>query len=215
MKCTDCNQPVKPVVALDIDGTLGDYHDHLFAFARDYFPLSPAEYSKLMNYDGSMRIADWMGWLPNDYRQMKLAFRQGGMKRTMPPFAGAADLALAIRSAGAEVWVTTTRPYQRLDNIDPDTQEWLRRNEVPYDGLIYDEDKYHRLVEIVGAGRVVGVLEDLPTQYDRATELGLPVIQRETQYNQAVLRPDRCSTLAQAKRLLLGASNRWSQAHEQ
>jgi hypothetical protein len=48
----------------------------------------------------------------------------------------------------------------RLDNVDPDTREWLRRHKIPYDHLLYDEKKYRTLSAIVDADRVVAVLDD-------------------------------------------------------
>jgi hypothetical protein len=168
LRCTDCNQPIKPVVAVDIDGTLGKYHDHFLDFAEGWFghPFSH-------DYKGYEELSDFMQVTRVDYRACKLAYRQGGMKRTMPPYDHAARLVEALREEGAEVWLTTTRPYMRLDNVDPDTREWCSRMGITYDGLIYDDDKYSRLADIVGPQRVVGVLEDLPNLYNRAVELGL------------------------------------------
>lgn len=78
-----------------------------------------------------------------------------------------------LKELGCEVWVATTRPYLRLDNVDPDTREWLRRNDIQYDYMIYGDDKYEQLSQLTQAGRVVGVLEDLPEQYETAERLGL------------------------------------------
>ena len=155
MKCTECNRPIKPVVAVDIDGTLGDYHNQLIEFACRWLPQP-----YLPNTD----FNDNLG-LPLDvYRQMKLAYRQGGMKRTMRMFPLANRLTTFLRDVGVEIWVCTTRPYNRLDSTDPDTQEWLRRNNITYDHMLYDPNKYEQLYEIVGPERVVAVVEDLPEQ---------------------------------------------------
>lgn len=166
MKCTDCGVTIRPVVALDLDGTLGNYHLHFVEFAEGYVghPLPRM-------WEG--KPADWEEYLGLDratYREIKLAFRQGGMKRTMPVYPGAADLANFV-GGRAEVWITTTRPYNRLDSVDPDTREWLHRNHIWYDHLLYDDDKYGRLAELVDPARVVAVLDDLPEQCDRAIEL--------------------------------------------
>ncbi|HVI80784.1 MAG TPA: hypothetical protein VM715_22055, partial [Candidatus Acidoferrum sp.] len=137
-------------------------------------------------YDGSVPMKQWFidffGTNEAVWRDIKLAYRQGGMKRTMPSRGFGRMLSWACRQAGAEVWVTTTRPYLRLDNIDPDTRFWLDREGVVYDGLIYDENKYTHLASLVGRERVVAVLEDLPEQFDDAKRLfgaSVPILYRD------------------------------------
>lgn len=149
----------RPVVALDIDGTLGDYHAHFLRFAEGWFgrPMpDPADINP------GMPLHKFMAASKATYRQCKLAYRQGGLKRSMPVYPGARELSVGIRKAGAEVWICTTRPYLRLDNIDPDTRTWLRRAGIQYDGVLWGENKYRDLAKIVGPARVVTVLEDLP-----------------------------------------------------
>lgn len=117
------------------------------------------------------------------YRQCKLAYRQGGLKRSMPVYPGARELTVQLRRAGAEVWICTTRPYLRLDNIDPDTRHWLRRNRIQFDGVLYGHNKYRDLVRAVGTDRVVAVLDDLPAMLEQARGLGLYTICRQQPYN--------------------------------
>lgn len=180
MKCSDCGTQIKPVVALDIDGTIADYHRHLAEFAWAYWNETPAFPSfDRMVWDGSGNFEDYLGLTREQYRQTKLAFRQGGMKRTMPRYPSEyPNIAVnGWRAQGAEVWVTTTRPWQRHDNMDPDTRWWLQRMGIEFDGLLYDDDKYAELTKIVHPERVVAVLDDLKETCDRAVELGLPAIQ--------------------------------------
>lgn len=177
----------KPVLALDIDGSLGDYHGHFLAFARNYFGRAmpdPAQINRGFPLWQHMEVT-----LP-EYREAKLAYRQGGFKRWMPAYDGAADLTKAARTAGAEVWICTTRPYLRLDNIDPDTREWLRRNTIEYDAVLFDDrsrdgGKYVELVRQVGRSRIVGVLDDLPESLSEAAGNGIRQIwMRDQPYNQ-------------------------------
>lgn len=172
-RCSECQRPLKPVVALDIDGTLGDYHAHFIQFAEGY---TGDKLPGPSGYDGSMRFWEYLGMELPLYRDIKLAYRQGGLKRTMPPYLGASELSRRVKEAGAEIWICTTRPWLRLDNIDPDTREWLRRNNVSYDHMIYGDDKYEQLSTLVKADRVVGVLEDLPEQVEIAAHLGFDPI---------------------------------------
>jgi phosphoglycolate phosphatase-like HAD superfamily hydrolase len=172
----------KPVVALDIDGTLGDYHSHFLWFAEKWLGQTMPD-----PRDGNpgMRLSTFMGIPHNVYRECKLAYRQGGMKRFMPAYPFAKELTYYIQEFGAEVWLCTTRPYLRLDNIDPDTREWLRRNDIVYDGVIFegvdaetidDGGKYYELVRQVGRERVVAAVDDLPEQLGMARDAGIPQV---------------------------------------
>jgi hypothetical protein len=163
MKCTDCGQLVRPVVAVDIDGTLGDYHSHFIDFLVGYVGHERRDWGEAA-YKGDKMFKAWVmeqwGIDERTWNDCKLAYRQGAQKRTMPIYAGAARLCGAVRSAGAELWLTTTRPYLRLDNIDPDTRFWLGRHHIPWDHLLYDPDKYELLTKHVDKERVVAVVDD-------------------------------------------------------
>lgn len=180
----------KPVVALDIDGTLGDYHGHFLKFAEGWFGFS---FPKPEELNPGLPLWQFMNVGLADYRQCKLAYRQGGLKRSMPCYSGSSWLTQRIQSEGAEVWICTTRPYLRLDNIDPDTREWLRRNNIRYDAVLFDriEDKgskYTELKEQAG-DRVAAIVDDLPEMLLKASEAwsgrDLPtLVLRDQPYNQ-------------------------------
>lgn len=180
MRCSECRKPVKPVVALDIDGTLGDYHGHFIDFARKYLGCALPGHTL---YDGSIPFWQFLELDLPLYREVKLAYRQGGTKRTMPVYDGASQLSHALRKAGAEIWIATTRPHLRLDNVDPDTREWLRRNDVVYDHMIYGDDKYRQLIDLVAHERIVGVIDDLPEQLEDAHERKLEALMRKNHHN--------------------------------
>jgi len=176
---------LRPVVALDIDGTLFNWHDDFLQFAWRWLHgrhLIPRE-DWFMLRDGQS-MARHLGVTKEKYRECKLAYRQSGLKRDLQAFPGAHELVRAVREAGAEVWVCTTRPYLRLDNIDPDTRELLERNNLQVDGVIFGDNKYRDLTEMVGAERVVGVLDDLPEMVIEAYHHGLPVRLIERHHNQ-------------------------------
>lgn len=178
----------RPIVALDIDGTLGDYHGHFLRFAGDYLDMPMPDPDKINNGNP---LWNHMGISRTTYREVKLAYRQGGMKRTMPVYPWAARLTHEVASAGAEVWICTTRPYLRLDNIDPDTREWLRRNDIHYDGVIFDTlagkySKYDELARQCG-DRVVAIMDDLPEAIQAIPQSDMPslgaILLKDQPYN--------------------------------
>lgn len=199
MKCSSCSRVILPVVAIDIDGTLAPFHKHFLEFAERYLGVVRLHYGTdhidvWNDYDGSVRFRDWFCETYDikvaTWKDIKLAYRQGGMKRTMPSYVHGVALTHYVTSQGAELWLTTSRPAYRLDNIDPDTQEWCTRNGVKYDYLLYDDDKYERLAERVDPARVIAVLDDLPEMYDAAlVRFGPDVpILAKSQWNRGVTR---------------------------
>jgi hypothetical protein len=182
MLCSDCSRPIRPVVAIDIDGTIADYHEHFFEFSKQYLGRRGTGWTH--NYHGLPSMAMFMGITKQQYRQLKLAYRQGGMKRSMPMFFHAPELFDMLRNNGVEIWVTTTRPYLQVGNIDEDTREWLRRNQLPYDHILYDERKYKRLTELVDSARIVTVLDDqVEPEIIEAQAFSLNPILLRTKYN--------------------------------
>ncbi len=173
--------PFAPVIALDIDGTSGDYHAHFIWFAELYLgkrlPSATA-------YTGGVPFHKYLGISRQTYNAVKLAYRQGGMKRCMPVYEGIGDFTRYVRKQDVQVWICTTRPYLRLDNIDPDTKHWLtKRAKIQYDAILYGNKKYHDLVRAVGKERVLMVYDDLPAMIDQALGLGLRAMMRMQPYN--------------------------------
>lgn len=172
--------PLAPIIGLDIDGTLADYHGHFKAFAEMYLGRALE-----LDWNGvSGKFSEALHLEEHVYRDIKLAYRQGGMKRSIPFFPGAAELVQEIRDMDIQVWICTTRPYLRLDNIDPDTRESFRRNRIEPDGLIYGEDKYLDLAELVDPAKVICVAEDIPSQYIAARSQGFAPILRRGPHNE-------------------------------
>lgn len=170
-----------PLVALDIDGTLGDYHGHFLAFAENWFGR---EFPKPHEINPGLRLSEFMGVPHEQYQRCKLAYRQGGLKRWMPAYEGVHRLTQQLEALGVDIWICTTRPFQRLDNVDPDTQEWLRRNKVLYHGLLFGDDKYHELNrQTRGRRTVLGVFDDLPELCEEARKYNWPVFVRDQPYN--------------------------------
>jgi hypothetical protein len=169
-----------PVVALDIDGNLGNYHKHFLEFAANWIgrPMpSPEEINP------GLPLYRFMGVSRSTYRECKLAYRQGGLKRWMPEYPGGDALTRNIQKAGSEVWICTTRPYLRLDNIDPDTREWLRRKRIRYNAVLFGEHKYRELKRQAG-DRVCAIADDLPDLLQEASVLGFDnLYMRRQPYN--------------------------------
>jgi hypothetical protein len=213
----------KPVVALDIDGTLGDYHTNFLTFADLYFYTNCGSWAeKRTQPNPGLPLWEWMGISHRDYRDAKLAYRQGGWKRWMPAYEGVAELTQDLRAAGAEVWLCTTRPYLRLDNVDPDTREWLSRNLIAYDAVLFDpldesRTKYDELFRQAGS-RVASIVDDLPEMIVAASrasaEVGGPVpVLRDQPYNQHFQWPRRVFVTDGIRTAVFGDLKRWREVN--
>lgn len=190
MLCSKCNERIRPVVVFDIDGVLGDYHGFFQDFAEGYLDQKFNESA----YDGSEPHRDWygrQGVSVEVFRTMKVAFRQGSYKRTMPPHRRVIQTVHKTKSKGAEIWLCTQRPYLSFDNIDHDTRAWLDRHGVPFDYMLYHEEKYDQLEQRVSKHRVVAIVDDTPEMYDEASRVfgeDIPILYKGI-YNRAVTRP--------------------------
>lgn len=212
MICTKCSDPIKPLVAIDIDGTLGAYHEHFVAFLEQWLDIKcPKE-----PWDGHGEFEHYLQISKEKYREAKLAYRQGGWKRWMPVYPGAVRLFDELRRAGCEIWIATSRPWQRLDNIDPDTMEWLRRNGIMPDGIVYGDDKYEKLIQAIDPKRIVAVVDDLREQCYKAHSLGLLAIHRRTEWNSSfgVHWSPYANDLDQLRHMLVALTQKWRNEHD-
>lgn len=179
---------MKPVVALDIDGTLGAYHEHFLRFAAGYFGNHDPDDPAYLDYDARMPLYRHLRISKASYRQCKMAYRRGEMKRSMPmlpePYPDARELTHALRKKGVDIWLCTTRPYLAYDEVDSSTRHWARRNGVLHQGIIWGEHKYRELVNVVGRGRVVCILDDLPAMVAQAQAVGLSAIMALRPHNE-------------------------------
>jgi hypothetical protein len=174
-------------------------------------------FASLRPYDGSTPWKEYCCEMfridLTTFRAAKLAYRQGGMKRTMPVIDGAVRLCRSVKEAGADLWLTTTRPYLSLDNIITDTTEWLDRQGIPFDGLLFDEDKYEKLAEQIDSERVVAVLDDLEEMCDAAAQVlhfGIDVaILKRNKYNAAMNWPSVADSLPMAEDMIRLRLNYW------
>lgn len=220
MRCSNCFEEVKPVVAIDIDGTLADYHNHFINFAIGWLGSGSKQPRGVEAFDGSEPHREWfvrtMRVDVSTFRAIKLAFRQGGMKRTMPIYRESAETINAVRDMGAEVWLTTTRPWERFDRVDPDTRHWLAEHGIEFDGLIYDDNKMSALAERVDPDRVVAVVDDLEEELQEAHQLfdNAVTIMRKTIHNRGVNWPHE-GYMEDVRRWIGESIDMWNQKYEQ
>jgi len=208
--CSKCSAQVKPIVAIDLDGTLSEYHGAISKFACDYWDVR----QPMVAWNGRGNMEDHLGLTQAQYREAKLAYRQGGYKRTANWQPGAHEfMSMLAFVEDIEIWITTTRPWNRLDSVDPDTRFWLDRHHVRYDHLLYDDHKYHKLAELVDPSRVILVVEDLPEMIREALEVFKPeaVVRMHRLYNWQVGNECGLQLFSSLSRVLLDNLRLWKE----
>jgi hypothetical protein len=115
----------EPCVLVDIDGVLSDY-------PRCY-------YDWLASQGISRRDYDTMDLVTRE--SCKRRYRMSGEKARQPVLAGARELLESTRNIGVRVILFTKRPYSKFYRIYPDTLEWLRANRLPYDAILWANEK--------------------------------------------------------------------------
>lgn len=198
-----------PTFGIDLDGTLGDYHGHFWAFACDWTGRTLPHPNA---YDGTQPFWRYLGMSKETYRAVKLAYRQGGLKRSMPVYEGAAKLTRGLRAEGGVVVIATTRPYKAMPRmLHEDHDHWFRRNGCQYDDVIDGEHKYRRLYKVYGKS-IVAVLDDLHEMVCQAAGLGIPALLLDKPYNRHSSLPEGCyrvEDLAAAKGVLEFLLKEW------
>jgi uncharacterized HAD superfamily protein len=136
----------KFVVCIDIDGVLADYPNYFIKFVEGETGIKFGDL-KIR----SPNITDVLGEvLPGGreaVRALKHKYRMDGYKRTIPVVAGAAEVLQRMKTAGLTIVLLSARPYKIYPRIFADTIEWLKVNSMPYDAIIWDENKEERMLK--------------------------------------------------------------------
>lgn len=206
----------KPIIALALDGSLADTHGHFLRFAALYFGkqlASPHETNPGLKPWHFLKITR------AQFDDCWLAYELGAMKRSAPCLEGASAVTARLQRDGCEVWLTTARRTSAsIDRVDADTLEWIRRNGIKYDALIYEprqlRNKYKYLRDQLRDDKrvILGCAEDVPEQALWATKmLDVPVWMRNSPNNQVYKDPRTFTTYPAESAGLIA---RWDSADE-
>lgn len=201
---------VMPVAGVDIDGTIAKYHSHFTAFANEWTGRALGNPTP---YFGEDPFHVYLGLSKRQYREVKLAYRRSGLKRSMPTVFGSEEFVRRLRK-NCRVVFCTTRPYLSIDNIEPDTVEFLRRNGIKYDGLILGHLKYQALRDQYGEENILGVIDDDPAMVRSAikSRLHARLITRASNSNHCSNDVPRVTNFVEATNFFDERFNEWRAA---
>lgn len=131
----------KDTVILDIDGVLADYRTGLLQWINKNLP----ELQKLTEHHLG-RNDTWvdyksMGISYREWLQVLETFRMSRGKVFIPTFDWADTFTQVMRAEGYFIVLLTSRPIDIYSNIYLDTVQWLQKNNLDYDLLLWCRNK--------------------------------------------------------------------------
>lgn len=154
-------QSEAPIALLDLDGVLNEYPGPFIRFVNEH--NSGIDLSTMAKIEEA----------PYLKARMKHLYRQSGIKRTLPRIDTSVIAAQMLKARGYAIVIMSQRPAEGYHRIYGDTLYWLRRNEVPYDRLIFVPDKQHKLVLAPYLPRIKLAVDDDPKVVLSLLDLGI------------------------------------------
>ena len=160
------------ICAIDIDGVLAKYPESFLKFAKKEFGVS-------WNINN---VPDCFQRPSKLHNKIKDAYRQSGEKRNLEVIDGAKEMLKHFKKLGYTIILLTARPYKKYKRIFADTLEWLDKNDLIYDAIIWDENKNERVIKEFP--KMKFMVEDSESNAVKIAELGYKVFVVDTPYPQ-------------------------------
>ena len=143
------------IAGVDIDGVLAAYPEHFIDFINRKVGTD-LKAKDLKNYN----IYEALDLPEKLLKDLKDEFRQTGEKRHIPVLDGAKEFLHDLKNSDFKIVLLSARPYKKYRRIFADTKEWLEKNELVHDAILWDEDKCNRLIREFGHENVQFFVED-------------------------------------------------------
>lgn len=150
------------IVGIDIDGVLGEYHEWFLGFVEKITGKAFESIGQMKTVLGTKK-----------YEEYKSMYRQSGWKAKMPVRDGAIELTNALKAAGYQIIILTARPYKKYTRIYSDTLEFLSTNLIPFDAIIWDEEKHIKIIKEFP--NLEFMIEDTPSIANEVADEGYKV----------------------------------------
>lgn len=123
------------ICGLDIDGVLNLYPDPWV----DYLNKQLGE-----NFQDLNEAKEQVSYTA--YKDLKWAYRESGIKATLEVRPGAKEVLERLKSMEYDILILTSRPFAQHPCLFKQTVDWLALRELPYDGIIFGDDKYVKVL---------------------------------------------------------------------
>ena len=121
---------------IDIDGVLCDYQNGFSKWLMYNHPdlyLIQSKSEKISRHSLKLTVKEW--------QSLKHDFRISGEKENLPAYVDAQQFLKRLEQHGIVSVLLTSRPIDRYPNLYADTVSWLKKNNLPYDIILWSHDK--------------------------------------------------------------------------
>lgn len=130
----------KKICYFDIDGVLNDYPESWTRFLQINCAKKVAGY---INIFKPLDLRTAKEKIPYQlYKDLKAEYRSSGYKETLPVNPDAKRVLDSLKLNSYHVVIITSRPIKKHPELFKQTVNWLDKNELVYDNLIFDENKH-------------------------------------------------------------------------
>lgn len=174
-----------PIVGVDIDGVLADYYYDYPRFVEEFLGDSQMIDISGSEFPHSDVNKFFTGYDKEQLMKCKDAYRQSERKANMPVCEYAKEFLGELKARGYRIVLLTARPIDKYQMILANTIEWLEKNELPYDCVLWGEKKEERLIEEFGdTGMIKFFVDDIAKNANAIADLGIPCYLLNKKYNQ-------------------------------
>jgi hypothetical protein len=124
------------IAFVDIDGVIGKWPECFIQYISEN---SEYKFNDLETLEKSIP--------KQKLYEFKLNYRLSGIKRTIEVKEGIRELLSILKQNDYYVILLTARPYKKIFRIYSDTIFWLKYNKIPYDAIIWDEEKAKYIIQ--------------------------------------------------------------------
>lgn len=167
------------IAAIDIDGVLAEYPAGFVSFLEEKTGKKLSQIP-IPHYDLYAVLSKEVGGYA-EMKKYKHEYRATGQKRFLPVVDGAVASMKRLKKLGYTVVLLSARPVSQYPRIFADTMEWLKANDIPYDAILWDENKEEKVVK--SFPKMQFMVEDHAGNANRVARMGYKVYLISKPYN--------------------------------
>ena len=164
------------ICCFDIDGVL-----------MDCYPKCWIEYvNEQLNIDFEDLNEMKKGISYETYRNLKEHYRLSGIKETFPANIEASTITKILKEKGYKIIIMTARPAYKYPTLYAQTVNWLNKNNIIYDSIIFEEKNKHAKI-MSEFHNIKFMVEDNSYVANQISKWGYKVFLLKNEYNNKLL----------------------------
>jgi len=174
------------IAAIDIDGVLAKFPEPFIEFTNKELN------TKFTDFEDLETTLDYL-----TYENLKDRYRQSGIKANLPLTKNAVEFTNELRKRGYKIVMLSARPVEIYKRIYSDTLEWLNKNKIAYDAVMFDKEKHIKIVREFP--NLKFIVEDNRHNANKVARLNCKAFLLDNTYNQGKTHPNvtRVKSLAE------------------